>query len=146
MVDSKSQIVCVYLELIREPHFFLTHISVAPGLDRYERHEPVNLPDFMLRLFGVLAEDHPDFLERLSNLDDAEFMKSSKHRRYVAKDRDVLYIKSPHLEHHSVPFRGYWVGTNVGSTQVESIAKLACKAADVPCASIRRFPSFAQRG
>jgi len=142
---TNSPIVAVYLELVREPYFFLVHARVAAGHDRYDRYEPRTLRDFMLHLFGLLAEGRPEFMKRLAELDDAEFMKSSQHRRYVAKEREVLYIKSEHLERYSVQFLGYWVGTNVKSTQAASVARLACQAADVPCTTIRKFPSFAAR-
>ena len=143
---SSSRIVCVYLELVRTPYFYLIHTKVTQVHDRFDRYEPKTLRNFMVGLFAVLAEGRPEFLPRLAELDDAEFMKSPQHRRYIAKERDVLYIKSAHLERYSVEFQGYWVGTNVKRTQAGSVARLACQAAGVPCESIRKFPSFASRG
>lgn len=144
-MPQPEKILSIYVELVRRPYFFVVHTRVSPTHERYDRHQPPTLRDFMLKLFDVLAEGRPAFMSILSQLDDREFMKSPQHRRYVAKERDILYIKNPHLEHYAVEFRGYWVGTNVSHSQVRSVADLACEAAGVQCASIRKLLSFAAR-
>ena len=111
-----QQISGIYLELVKRPYYFVVHSKLSASNERYDRYFPR-----MLR----------------------EFMKSPQHRRYVAKERDVLYITNPHLEKNAVEFRGYWVGTNVGHVQVSSVARMACEAANVPCLSIRKLRSFA---
>ena len=140
---NQQEIRGVYLELVKRPYFFVTHSQLSADHERFDRYSPPTLREFMLQLFGILADASPGFMKALAEIDDREFMKSPQHRRYVAKDRDVLYIRSPHLERNAVEFRGYWVGTNVSHSQVDSVARMACKAANVTCASIRKLPSLA---
>ena len=78
-----QQISGIYLELVKRPYYFVVHSKLSASNERYDRYFP-----------GTLRE----------------FMKSQQHRRYVAKERDVLYITNPHLEKNAVEFRGYWVG------------------------------------
>jgi|GEM_PF-6708546 negative regulator of replication initiation len=142
VVTTNPPIANIYVELVRKPYFFLVHSQLELGHARYDRYEPKDLCDFLLKLFEVLSEGHSEFMKSLAEIDDTKFIQGPQHRRYVAKERDLLFIQSPHLEEHSVQFLGYWVGTNNNKTQVASIARLACKAANIPCSTIRKFPSF----
>ena len=144
-MPQSEMIMGIYLELVKRPYFFVVHTRLSTTHERYDKYQPRSLREFTLTLFELLAEERPDFMRTLAELDDREFMKSPQHRRYVAKERDVLYIKNPHLEHFAVEFRGYWVGTNVSHSQVRSVVGLACEAAGVHCASIRQLPSIAPR-
>jgi hypothetical protein len=140
---NQQQIRGIYVELVKRPYFFVAHSELSAGHERYDRYVPPTLREFMLQLFGVLADDGTGFMKALAEIDDREFMKSPQHRRYVARNRDVLYIKNPHLEKNAVEFRGYWIGTNVSHSQVASVARMACEAAKVTHASIRKLPSLA---
>jgi hypothetical protein len=141
-MTTSSAIAGVYIELVRRPYFFVVHSMVSERHERYDRYAPATLKDFMLTMLEVLSHDRPGFMESLAEIDDREFMKSAQHRRYVAKERELLYIKNPHLVADSARFRGYWIGTNVSHTQVDSFARVACEAAGVKAASIRKLGSL----
>jgi len=54
-----------------------------------------------------------------------------KTRRYVADNREHLYINSPHLEKHSRKVQDHWVVTNIGQAEALAIASAAAAAAGV---------------
>jgi hypothetical protein len=74
------------------------------------------LPGFIEGLLRELMEWFPDILERVAAVDDKRFMASPhKSRRYIASDRDILYIASPHLtEKFSRAIGDHWMITNMG--------------------------------
>ena len=74
------------------------------------------LPDLIEGLLVDLKEWQPDILEKVSAVDDKRFMASPhKSRRYISRDRDTLYITSPHLtEKFSRPVGDHWIITNMG--------------------------------
>lgn len=74
------------------------------------------LPDLIEGMLMDLKEWQPDILEKVSAVDDRRFMASPhKSRRYISRDRDTLYIASPHLtEKFSRPIGDHWIITNMG--------------------------------
>lgn len=74
------------------------------------------LPDLIEGLLLDLKGWQPDILEKVSAVDDRRFMDSPhKSRRYISRDRDTLYIASPHLtERFSRPVGDHWIITNMG--------------------------------
>ncbi|MGH8442456.1 MAG: hypothetical protein ACRETF_06080 [Nevskiaceae bacterium] len=130
----------VYLGLVTKPYRFVIENRLSEALTLYERHAPGTLRDFLLALFKVLSEGRPDFMRTLAKLDDRRFQKTRQQRRFVCEDRSLVYIGSPHLtDRHTVQVDGYWLATNLSSTDAYSVAKLACEAAGLACASIGKL-------
>lgn len=77
--------------------------------------------DVMLKIFGLLAEDDPQFLERFAA------RKHGKKRRYLAQDRSELYPDRPDLvEIAAVELQpGWWMGTNYSRRDIQKIIELA---------------------
>ena len=136
---SDGKILAVYVGLIRPPCRFAIHRKVNADRELFELYKPSTLHDLVSQLLTVLNSVRPDFMSKVAELDDKLFQESShKSRRYVAEDRDVLYIGSPHLTKNSEQVLGYWVITNIGRKEVGTIIGLACHAAGVRRESISK--------
>ena len=74
------------------------------------------LPDLVESLLLDTRDFQPDILEKVAAVDDRRFMASPhKSRRYIVRERDLLYINSPHLtEKHSRKIGDHWMITNMG--------------------------------
>ena len=75
-----------------------------------------SLPDLIESLLLDVQQFQPDILEKVAQVDDKRFMASPhKSRRYIARERELLYINSPHLtEKHSKRIGDHWMITNMG--------------------------------
>jgi hypothetical protein len=79
-------------------------------------------------------------MAKVAELDDKRFMRTRQQRRFVSEDRSLVYIGSPHLtEQHTVQVGGYWLATNLSSTDAYSVAKLASEAAGLSYSSISKL-------
>ena len=79
------------------------------------------------KIVEYLAGHDDQFLERI------EDMKHSKTRRYIARDKNMLYPKAPHLIRYSfeIPTApGWYLGTNYSKLHLKKIAALVKEAAD----------------
>ena len=74
------------------------------------------LPDLIESILLDIQGFQPDILEKVAAVDDRRFMASPhKSRRYIVRERDLLYISSPHLtENHSRKVGDHWMITNMG--------------------------------
>jgi hypothetical protein len=81
------------------------------------------LPDLIEGLLVDLKGWQPDILEKVSAVDDTRFMSSPhKSRRYISRDRETLYIASPHLtEKFSRPVDDHWIITNMGRQETYAL-------------------------
>lgn len=129
---SEGKIVTVYVGL-RPPRRFVIHRRVSAERELFEVYKPPTLREFVSQLLTVLSSTGREFMRKVAKLDDEKSQESRhKSRRYIAEDRDVLYIESPHLtKKYSEQVLGYWVATNIGQKEVGVIARLACQAAGV---------------
>lgn len=80
-------------------------------------------------LAGVLnefARRDSGFMERFAD------QTASETRRLVARNRDELYINSPHLVENSLDLEnGWWLATNSNTGQKREYIKVACEVAGV---------------
>jgi hypothetical protein len=131
----------IYGEFVKKPYFVIVHSRLSVIHDRFDRYAET-LPELMLIVLRLLSEGRPGFMEQVSELDAVDLLASShRSRRYVAKRVDDLYpAESSHLEPRSVEFSGYWIGTNADKTQARTVVELACKAACLSYASVRKLP------
>lgn len=92
-----------------------------------------SLRELTAAVIHLFASSNPEFLVRLSKLDDAEFMKNKlRKRRYFAESKDTIYLNSPHLEkRHTQEVCGYWLATNFGRKETLALIQMACKAAEI---------------
>jgi hypothetical protein len=138
---AEERIVAVHVGLIRRPRRFAVQRKNSAGRDSYEVFIPQTLKEYVVQLLTVLNGVHPDFMARLAQLDDKQWMKSKhKTRRYVAEHRDHVYINTEWLtDQHTEKVLGYWVATNIGRKEAWAIIGLACEAAGVRQESIYRL-------
>ena len=130
----------VYLGLLSKPYRFVLEDRLSDTLSLYQRHTPTTLTDFLVKLIKVLCEGRPDLMQRLAELDDKRFMGTRQQRRYFADKSELVYIGAPHLaERHTVPVDGYWLATNLSSTDASRVAKMVCEAAGLASASINKL-------
>lgn len=92
------------------------------------------LKDMLVWLLKHLHEVDTSFLGKLADLDDKEFMRRGprgrRKRRYLAPDRDTLYIQRQSLtDKYSLRIGDFWLATNIGGVEVGQIVKLAAAAA-----------------
>ncbi len=84
--------------------------------------------EVLTRVFGLLAERDPAFLERFAALP-----KHGRKRRYLARAPEELYPGRPDLvESNALEVKpGWWLGTNLSRNSMRTIAKMACKVAGI---------------
>lgn len=138
---NDGKIVAIHIGLVRQPRRFVVQRKALSGRDTFEVFRPRTFRKFIRELLTVLNCSRPNFMPRLAQLDDEQWMRSKhKTRRYVAEQCDHVYINSEHLvEKHTEQMLGYWVATNVGRKEVGVIASLACQAAGVARESVYRL-------
>ena len=78
-----------------------------------------SLPDLIESLLLDLQQFQPDILQKIAAVDDRRFMASPhKSRRYIVRERELLYIASPHLtDKHSRRVGDHWMITNMGRSE-----------------------------
>lgn len=125
----------IYTQVQTRPYrLALRFFDITSGLKEViELYRYYSYSEFVIGLLTILAKESQDFLPKISEIDDERFMASShKTRRYIAGDRDLLYINSPHLtDKHSRKVIDYWVATNIGRSETFSIVSAASRAAGV---------------
>jgi len=137
---SEGRVVAVYVGLITRPLRFVVRREIDSSQDVYEVHRHATYHGLLADLLTVLNTISPGFMKDVAELDDQRFMASKhKTRRYVAEDRDLLYIDSPHLAEASKQVLGYWVVTNIGRNEAIAIAGFACRAAGVKSESMAKL-------
>lgn len=99
-------------------------------LDIYQFESLRELTAGVVKFFALT---NPEFLTKLSKLDDDELMRNKlRKRRYFAESKDILYLSSPHLEkNHTQEVCGYWIATNFGRKETMALIQMACKAAEI---------------
>jgi len=88
-----------------------------------QRVSGATLPDLFARCVDVIHELEPPAIERLAG-------KKTHARRYVARRREDVHLKSPHLQTMETG-SGWWISANVGEQQVTTAMRLLTKAADL---------------
>ncbi len=93
-----------------------------------KEHWATSAKEVLINAFEEITKLTPDFPEKFVALP-----KHGRNRRYMAKNREELYEKSPHLiEKHSYQLsNGYWIGTNYSQAQIRQILQKACQVADL---------------
>lgn len=82
--------------------------------------------DTLFRVFDVLSQNDPQFLERYAALP-----KHGRKRRYLARDKMELYPGRRDLcdEYSQQKFGGWWIGTNYSHSTIRHAIELACEVA-----------------
>ncbi len=97
----------------------------------------VNLSDLFARCVDVVHELDPPAIERLAG-------KKTHARRYVARRRENIHLKSPHLETIETE-SGWWISANVSEQQVTTAMRLLASAANLTFGKDVIFPLTAPR-
>ena len=135
---SDSKIIAIYTGFYCGPLRVAVRSKLGYYHERLEVYRCESLRELSAKVIGLLASTRPDFLARLSEIDDRELM-NNKHRkrRYFAERKDLLYLNSPHLEEqYTQEVCGYWVATNFGRKETRTLVQMACQAAEIKCESI----------
>jgi hypothetical protein len=84
--------------------------------------------DTLFRVFEVLSQRDPNFLERYAALP-----KHGRKRRFLARDKMELYPGRKDLceEYSQQKFGGWWVGTNYSRSTIRLAIELACEVAGI---------------
>lgn len=139
-MSTATQDAKVYLGLMAKPYRFVVEERVSETESIYRRYTARTLREFLLTLFRILSQGRAGFMAKVAECDDRRFMKTRQQRRFVSEDRSLVYIGSPHLtEQHTVHVDGYWLATNLSSTDTYSVAKLTCEAAGLSYSSISKL-------
>ena len=88
-----------------------------------QRVRGVTLPDLFARCVDLIHELDPSVIERLSG-------KKTHARRYVARRKEDIHFRSPHLETIETA-AGWWISANVSEQQVTSAMRLLAGAANL---------------
>lgn len=130
-MTTNKKLLGIYTALFRSPRRFAIHAQCGSRHESYNIYWPKSIKDCLFALFGFLSANNPKFLADLEKLDDTEFLgRKHRSRRYIAKEKDVLYIESPHLtDKYAEKYDQYWLATNIGWKEARTIIRMACKAA-----------------
>jgi len=80
--------------------------------------------EVLVKVLDELSIKDPNFLTRFAS------RKHGRRRRYVAQNREDLYVERPDLMELSKQLStGWWVGTNYSKSNIRDILKLACEVA-----------------
>lgn len=88
-----------------------------------QRVSGATLPDLFARCVDVIHELEPPAIERLAD-------EKTHARRYVARRREDIHLKSPHLETIETE-SGWWISANVSEQQVTTAMRLLASAANL---------------
>jgi hypothetical protein len=109
--------------------------------ETFEVFYPRSIPHALTTTLAKIEEAVPGALKKADALDDKEWQTSKRRqRRYVAESPDLLYIGSPHLKRQSERVGDYHVITNIPWRDVPEILRLVCKAAEIECQYLSKFP------
>jgi hypothetical protein len=97
-----------------------------------QRVSGATLPDLFARSVDVIHELEPSAIERLAG-------KKTHARRYVARRREDIHLKSPHLETMETG-SGWWISANVSEQQVTTAMRLLANAANLKFGKDFIFP------
>lgn len=136
----QGKIIALYVSLIRQPYRFVVRRRMSTTHEIFDVYRPHSLGDFVSELLQIFADDSTDFLEKVSRIDDRDFMASKhKTRRYIAERKDLLYIDNPQLaERHARQHSGYWFITNIGTKEAHRFAQMISEASGTPCETISK--------
>jgi hypothetical protein len=129
--------VAVYIEVVRKPYFAIVHTRPSDGHERFDQYstKPGGLIEFMLTVVEKVTAGRIDSLDRMCALDQQDMAKSShRTRRYVARQSPDLF--------DPIEYKDFWFSTNADKGQAFSVIRLACRAQNVPCESVRKFAAF----
>lgn len=131
----------VYFSPQRDDHKIVFRFKGKGPWERFETFQPYNIRRAIEVSFDLVEEYRPGSLDRAAQLDDYEFQNNAQRkRRYIAKEKDVLYIDSPYLAKRAVAsVRQYFVITNVSWGRTYEILRLCCDGAEVPLQPIGRL-------
>jgi predicted type IV restriction endonuclease len=93
-----------------------------------KKHYTGTVKEFCIASIKEISKLSPDFFEKY-----AAYPKHGQRRRFIAKSKYDLYPGRKDLaESDSYEIApGWWLGTNIGSTQAEKIVRLGCKIANI---------------
>ncbi len=97
-----------------------------------QRVSGVTLPDLFARCVDVIHELDPSAIERLA-------VKKTHARRYVARRKEDIHLKSPHLGTMETR-SGWWISANVSEKQVTTSMCLLASAANLTFGEDVIFP------
>ncbi len=143
-MSSHVSVVSVYYEFVKRPFYVIVKSHLGAGHERVDRYQPKGLMELVLSVLEHVTAGRKEILERMCDLDEADKAASShRSRRYIAKRSEDLYpSESSYLKEKSVEVSGYWIGTNADKIQAHSVINLACRAADIPYHTVRKFSAF----
>lgn len=93
---------------------------------RGQQYRERNAIEVLFRVFEVLSQSNPHFLETYAALP-----KHGRKRRYLARDKWELYPGRRDLceEYSQQKFGGWWIGTNYSRSTIRHAIELACEIA-----------------
>ncbi len=148
-MSTSDKILAIYYSSYTHYRRIAVRTRVGYAHERIDVRRFETLKDMLVWLLRHLHEKDPSFLKKLADLDDKEFMnrapRGRRKRRYLAPDRDTLYIQNPGLtDKYSLQIDSFWLATNIGGTEVAKIIKLAAAAADIALLSPLKIDLYEQ--
>ncbi len=131
---SKSDIAEIYIRTYSTDPKIVIHRVVDLFHDQYDLYKFIDQIDIVKKLIQILDQEFDNFLESFLNIDLKYFNQSSHRKRhYIAKNREELYpTKSSHfLIKYSYSYKDYWIGTNIGGTEIRQYVKEMCEACEI---------------
>lgn len=130
---TKSKITGLHISLKSRPRKLVFERRAQYHERIYHVYEVRDMIDVLRKVIDMLMEEVPGFLLRLEEVDRKCYQTNAKRRRrYISRDRDELYPRSPHLtQKHSYQKDGFWIGTNFGQSGITDFIREACEASDI---------------
>ena len=134
-----KKIIGIYLRAYGNNSKFIVKRKIAPFQDQYDVYRPWDKIDIVRELIKILDTEIENFLSKIEEV-DKKHHENNPHRvrRYFTQNRSDLYPTKDKTfsEIHSYSFKGYWVGTNIGSREITQYVREMCEASEIEFGSI----------
>ena len=131
---ENNKITEIYIRTYRSDPKIVIHRDLDFYHDQYDLYRFRDQIDIVKKLIEILDQEFDNFLESFLNIDLKYFNQSrNRKRHYIAKNREELYPSraSEFLIKYSYSYKDYWIGTNIGATEIRQYVKEMCEACEI---------------
>lgn len=135
---NSKEITAIYVRAYGPNPKFAIRRKIGPFQEQYDVYSPWDKIDIIKELVRLLDREFSGFLEHFSMIDAQHHKKSPQRtRHYISKNIDSLYPNKDinFCKQHSYPYKGYWIGTNIGSKQIVQYVQEMCETCNINCGS-----------
>ncbi len=129
-----KSILGIYLRVYGYNPKYVIKSKIGPFHNCYDVFRPWEKIDIVKELIQKLDNEINEFLLKFEATDKKHYETSSHRvRRYISKERKSLYPTKDHVftEMYSYSFKEYWIGTNIGASEITQYVREMCEACKI---------------